>query len=264
MGFIPGKTFYEIGTWTTNHFVQCGEFLAKMDISLSSFSHPAFNSRNSIWFLSSIPEVRNFLSAVENEKKRQMAMEIMDEFINTVLPMVDQLDQQIIHGDFNEQNILCKLNTDTGEQEVHSVIDFGDSQRNPLLYELGITIMYMMTRCTVVKPSQAGGHVVSGYLRHRQLTTLERKLLRITVAARYTQSLVSNLSMPSRAPRVQVMGAYSYSLEPGNEYLLITSKTGWETLTAFWSLSIEELYRDWDRTISSHHPSLENYMTSSL
>ena len=30
--------------------------------------------------------------------------------------------------------------------QVHSVIDFGDSNRNPLVYEVAITIMYMMTR----------------------------------------------------------------------------------------------------------------------
>jgi len=248
--FIPGKTFYEIGTWTTNHFVQCGEFVARMDLSLSSFNHPAYDSRNSIWFLSSIPEVKNFVSAVHDEKRKTMVMEIMDEFINTVLTVVDQLDQQIIHGDFNEQNILCQLNQETGEQEVHSVIDFGDSQWNPVLYELGITIMYMMTKCTAVKPAQAGGHVIAGYLRHRQLTELERKLIRVTVAARYCQSLV--------------MGAYSYSQDPGNEYLLITSKTGWETLTDFWSLSREELYREWDRIIEGYHQGLEKCMISSL
>ena len=62
--------------------------------------------------------------------------------------------QQIIHGDFNEQNILCRQDAASGEDEIFSVIDFGDSQRNPLLYELGITIMYMMTKCTVVEPAQ--------------------------------------------------------------------------------------------------------------
>jgi Ser/Thr protein kinase RdoA (MazF antagonist) len=58
--FIPGKTFYEIGraiaviifisfsppgTWSTEHFVQCGEFIARMDNSLATFSHPAYDSR---------------------------------------------------------------------------------------------------------------------------------------------------------------------------------------------------------------------------
>jgi len=103
----------------------------------------------------------------------------------------------IIHGDFNEQNIICRESKETGQEEIFSVIDFGDSQWNPLLYELGIAIMYMMTRCDCMEPSAAGGHVVAGYIQHRSLPPLERRLLRVCVAARYAQSLV--------------MGAYSYS-----------------------------------------------------
>lgn len=248
--FIPGKTFYEIETWSTAHFLQCGEFIARMDNSLATFSHKAYDSRNSIWFLSSMPEVRNFISAVPDEKRKQLVTEVIDEFCATVLPNVDKLDQQIIHGDFNEQNILCRQDAASGEDEIYSVIDFGDSQRNPLLYELGITIMYMMTKCTVVEPAQAGGYVVSGYLRHRELPPLERRLLRVTVAARYAQSLV--------------MGAYSYAQDPGNEYLLITAKTGWDTLAAFWALGREELYREWDATINGQHPGREAYLSSAL
>ena len=30
-------------------------------------------------------------------------MDIMEEFCDTVLPVVDQLEQQIIHGDLNDQ-----------------------------------------------------------------------------------------------------------------------------------------------------------------
>ena len=68
--FIPGKTFYEIGTqshlsqrhhhnssqgsqtnpkpsgtWSTDHFLQCGEFIARMDNSLKCFTHTAYQSR---------------------------------------------------------------------------------------------------------------------------------------------------------------------------------------------------------------------------
>ena len=67
---------------------------------------------------------------------------------------------------------------------IHSVIDFGDSNYNPLVYELAITIMYMMTRCSSMSPSLAGGHVIAGYIRHRQLSALERRLIRICVASR--------------------------------------------------------------------------------
>jgi len=79
--FIPGKTFYEIDTWTPDHFHQCGEFLARMDKSLESFSHSAYDNRNSIWFLSSIPDVRNFVSAVTDDDKRKLVVEIITSFV---------------------------------------------------------------------------------------------------------------------------------------------------------------------------------------
>ena len=38
--FIPGLTLYEVDTWTSEHFYQCGQFVAKMDLSLQTFRHP--------------------------------------------------------------------------------------------------------------------------------------------------------------------------------------------------------------------------------
>jgi len=247
--YIPGKTFYEIETWTTDHFYQCGEFLARMDKSLASFSHSAYNNRNSIWFLSSIPDVKKFVSAVTDTEKRKLVVEIIDKFCEEVIPRTNELEKGIIHGDFNEQNILCQKNEVSGDYEIYSVIDFGDSQHNPLIYEVSISIMYMMTKCTVISPTMAGGHVLAGYIKHRDLPALERRLMRICVAARYAQSLV--------------MGAYSYSQDPGNEYLLITAKTGWKTLSDFWSLEEAELYKEWDKIISLYDNKKTSYLSGS-
>ena len=36
-----------------------------------------------------------------------------------------------------------------------------------------------------MSPSLAGGHVIAGYIRHRDLAPLERRLIRICVAARW-------------------------------------------------------------------------------
>merc|ERR1711892_971856 len=239
-------------TLTPEHFYQCGEFCARMDKSLATFTHKAYDNRNSIWFLSSIPAVKDFVSAVPEGEKRKLVVDIIDQFCESVIPASKKLDKGIIHGDFNEQNILCQKNEATGEYEISSVIDFGDSQYNPLIYEVSIAIMYMMTKCTTISPTMAGGHVLAGYIKHRNLPTLERKLIRICVAARYAQSLV--------------MGAYSYSQDPGNEYLLITAKTGWKTLTDFWSLEQDQLYREWDVIISKYDTSdaKHMYLSSSL
>ena len=54
---------------------------------------------------------------------------------------MNPLDVGYIHGDFNEQNIIVDSRGD-----IHGVIDFGDSQKNPLVYDIAIAIMYMMTK----------------------------------------------------------------------------------------------------------------------
>ena len=50
----------------------------------------------------------------------------------------------------------------------------------------------------------------------------------------------------------------------GNDYLLITSKTGWDILTNFWSTPLEALYADWDKIITSYHSTETNYLGSAL
>ena len=79
-----------------------------MDSALKNFDHPAYNSRNSIWFLNSIPQVKNFLDAVQDPIGKKMCEDIFNDFITEVLEKrAKDLEQGIIHGDFNEQNILC-------------------------------------------------------------------------------------------------------------------------------------------------------------
>ena len=167
-----------------------------MDSALKNFDHPAYNSRNSIWFLTSIPQVKNFLDAVQDPIGKKMCEDIFNDFITEVLEKrVKDLEQGIIHGDFNEQNILCqpcKSSGETGsnnEYEIFSVIDFGDSQKSAIVFELGITIMYMMTKCSLIDPNEAGGHVLAGYETIRKLPPIEMEVLRLCVAARYAQSL---------------------------------------------------------------------------
>ena len=40
------------------------------------------------------------------------------------------------------------------QDNIHGVIDFGDSQKNPLVYDIAIAIMYMMTKVIFVHLSK--------------------------------------------------------------------------------------------------------------
>jgi len=239
LNFIPGKILYDIQPWLPRHFYEAGVFAAKMDNSLKSFEHPAYEGRNNIWYLNSIPQVKNFLHAVQDETRRKMCKDIFDAFEKEVLGKIDELEVGIIHGDFNEQNILVRqMKNDPDQWEIFSVIDFGDTNKNPIIFELGITIMYMMTQCKSIHPNEAGGHVLAGYETIRTLPPIEMEVLRLCAAARYAQSLV--------------MGAYSHQQDPTNDYLLVTASTGWTNLTNFWNVSQEDLYKKWTEIKESY------------
>ena len=237
--FIPGKILFDVDPWTTEHFFQIGKFVGKLDLALKSFDHPAYKTRDSIWFLSSIPQLPKYLSAVKDEKDRTLIQGIIDAFNNEIVPVTDSFEKGVIHGDLNEQNILMKPRaSDASVYDVFTAIDFGDSQRNPLIFELAITIMYMMTKCTVIHPNLAGGHVLAGYLTERELPNPEMEALRALVGSRYAQSLT--------------LGAHSYEQQPGNEYLLTTAKHGWRILRDFWAMSKDQLYKEWIQIVDSY------------
>ena len=150
----------------------------------------------------------------------------------------------VIHGDFNEQNIIVKQRPSAtpGEDQqydVSAVIDFGDSANSYYVFEVAITIMYMMVESRVIDPMKVGGHVLAGYLSEHPLTDVEFDSLKVCVAGRYAQSLV--------------MGAYSYTLDEGNEYLLVTAKNGWPQLRRLWNMSQTELYEQWRQTIQTYN-----------
>ena len=125
------------------------------------------------------------------------------------------------------------------QYDIHAVIDFNDSIDSYYVFEAATIIMYMMVESSVIDPMKVGGHILPGYLSQQPLTDVEFDALKVCIAGRYAQSLV--------------MGAYSYSLDPGNEYLLVTAKNGWPQLKRLWHISREELYEQWKETIQTYN-----------
>ena len=138
---------------------------------------------------------------------------------------------------------MTKDPDETGEHQMAAVIDFGDMTDSYYLFEVAIAIMYAAVNCKSVEAIKAGGYFLAGYLREGTLNESEWKVLKECVAARYCQSLV--------------MGAYSYSLDPGNEYLLVTVKAGWDQLEKLWGTSKKQLYGDWFSIIREAQPDIE-------
>ena len=80
-----------------------------------------------------------------------MCRDIFDAFEKEVLGKVDQLEVGIIHGDFNEQNILVRqMKTDPDQWEIFRYLIFANHFQDPI--RRGVHI------------KQAGQHILENQL----------------------------------------------------------------------------------------------------
>lgn len=221
--YQPGELLYRYPI-TGELFRNVGNFTAKLTNVLMTFSHSAFIDHKTLWMLNSVPKLRHFTYVLKDEFERELVHQVIRVFEKDVFLVTSHLQQGIIHGDLNEQNFVM----DSNGREIAAVIDFGDSHWACVVFELAITLCYMLLQAGDVA---MGKHVIEGYQEFRKLTDIEKRILKVTVCARICQSLV--------------MGAYSYLHDPQNEYLLTTQKSGWALLKKLWPLPEDEVLRNW-------------------
>jgi len=230
--FISGVILADVPC-TANLIHNVGTLLGQVTQALQDWNHEALLTHKTVWSLSSISDLRKFTYAIEDTEKTALVEDVIQSFEKEVLLNESKFEKAAIHGDFNEQNII--VSEDGGQ--VKAIIDFGDMQYSCLLYDIAITIMYMMVVSSEEDALVNGGHLLAGYSKHRTIPQHEWQVLKVCVAARFCQSLV--------------MGAYSYSQDPGNEYLLVTASMGWQRLRQIWNTPNKTLIETWKNVIDS-------------
>ncbi|XP_067624635.1 hydroxylysine kinase [Eurosta solidaginis] len=239
--FVPGKMFHEVEK--SNYLLYTsGEYLAKVNKAMKSYQNDAYETRKSNWMLEAVPELRSFLYALKDYERKELVEEIITSFEKNVLTLIDKLEKQIIHGDYNEQNIIVdkSKSSPNGEYTVKGIIDFGDTSKSPLIFEIGIALTYMMLQA---KSLESGGYFLAGYTAIQPISKNERSLLKYCVAARLAQSLV--------------MGIYTNMQDPTNEYVLVTQKDGWEMIEDLWRNNFTKIDDLWQQTA-------DKYLTQSI
>ncbi|KAL7046446.1 hypothetical protein ACKWTF_002573 [Chironomus riparius] len=232
--FIPGKILCDVPS-CSNLFYQAGVFLGKMDSTLKNFNHDGYKNHKTLWMLSSVPHLDEFVNVVVDEEKRGMVEDIIDFFKQRVLNHIDEFPKQIIHGDFNEQNVLVNKIPTSGDYRVAGVIDYGDTQYSCLLFEIAIALTYMML---ITGDIETGGYFLAGYKMVRLIPENEMNLLRICVCARLCQSLV--------------LGLYSHKFDQSNQYLLTTQGAGWNLLRNLYTKTDKEVCQIWNEVADDY------------
>lgn len=230
--YIEGSLLCKV-TPTLNIFFECGCFIGNCDRLLKDISHKGLENRDFIWRLDAVPDLKKYLHVINDTCKREICKKIISEFENRVVPLMKKLEKGLIHGDFNEQNILV----DEIDGKIKAVLDFGDSHVNCYLFEVVLTITYVII---YAKDLDAGGYVLAGYELFRKLPQEELEVLKVCVCARLCQSLV--------------LGAYSILNDPNNSYILTTTKSGWEILEKIWNTPENKLIKKWTSISENFKP----------
>ncbi|KAF7647475.1 hypothetical protein LDENG_00171870 [Lucifuga dentata] len=213
-----------------------------MIIMLDQMEHPQLSvlQREFRWRLSSIPLLDDYIYFMDGQPVQEVIKSVIQEYKTSVVPEISNFRKCINHGDFNNLNILVQPDESNGYR-ISGILDFGDMNSGYYIYELAITIMYMMVDHP--KPIEVGGPILAGWESVIPLNEAERNALYVLVLSRFCQSLV--------------FAQYSMTLDPENEeYLMNTSKTGIVILGHLWELGKEQVERMWFQNAAQFHEEL--------
>jgi len=94
---------------------------ARLNLALRGFFHPAARSRELLWNLEHAAALRPLLKSIPDEAGRAVVARVLERYEERVVPRWPHLRAQIVHGDFNVDNVLFD---DRGR--ITGIVDFGD------------------------------------------------------------------------------------------------------------------------------------------
>ncbi|XP_025965995.2 hydroxylysine kinase [Dromaius novaehollandiae] len=241
--YLPGTPVAKIAT-NAQILYEVGKLAASLDKALSEkFHHPSAKSLHRgqfIWNLANVPLLDQYVYALGQNKYREVVEQIIQQFKEKVIPKLTSFRACINHGDLNDHNILVDSSSaslETPQYRVSGILDFSDMSYGYYVFEVAITIMYMMIEST--DPLSVGGHVLAGFESVLPLTEEERAALFLLVSGRFSQSLV--------------IAAHTALLYPQNEeYLMVTAKTGWKHLMKMFEVGQEAVEKMWFETAKAY------------
>jgi Ser/Thr protein kinase RdoA (MazF antagonist) len=134
-----------------------GAYLAHLGRALHDFDHPD-SGHGLLWDMQQALALRRILEHVPAVDLRPAVAQTLDDFEAHALPHFSELRSQVIHSDFNPENVLIDADDSSS---VAGVIDFGDILKAPLIVEVAIGASYL--RCTEGNPLAKIAEFLAGY-----------------------------------------------------------------------------------------------------
>ena len=222
LSFIEGAVLGQTNPNATQ-LAQAGEVLGRIDVALEPFQHPAAE-RGLVWDIRQFHQLAELVGHVPSSEHQQLALEVFRLFGATIVPRLNDLETQMIHGDYSPHNVVVDPQAD---DFVVGVIDFGDAVRSAVIFDPAVTVANLVGR----KPDQPWRDAcvfVAGYERARPIQDSELSLLPVAALARLTvRALITNWRA-ERAPTRR-------------DYLLAHMKDDWINVERAMSVRLDDV-----------------------
>ena len=189
---------------------QLGVTLAILGRALSDVR--AETNRPLMWDIAQLPTLRPLVAELPPHLDRTLLTHLIDRFENHTEPRLKNLRVQLVHNDFNVDNIL--VSADRGE--ITGILDFGDMTVTALANDVAIAACYHLAGQDLLAPAL---DLIGGYHATTPLTEAEQALLPELILARLTA-------------RVAIPRWRAVRFPDNQEYILRSASMAWSQLTA--------------------------------
>ncbi|MBS1811555.1 MAG: aminotransferase class III-fold pyridoxal phosphate-dependent enzyme [Acidobacteria bacterium] len=225
--WLPGTPLGEVKYHSPELLQNLGQCLGQLDRALANFDHPALH-RDFHWDLAqALRIVEEAEALIADDEMRRFVVQLKDDFVRDVVPLLPELRRGIIHNDANDYNVIVDAKT----QRVTGLIDFGDMIHSFVVAELAIAIAYAIL--DKPDPLAVAAQLVKGYTAEYPLTEVELASLFGFVCMRLCQSVC--------------IAAQQMKQQPDDKYLAISQRPIRNTLpklAGIHSRFAEAVFRD--------------------
>lgn len=181
--YLPGKP---IGQSAENQemLFNLGETIAKLNIALRSFNHPA--SQHALaWNIQCLDQLAGLLPHLKTPEESDLVSYVLENFLARVKPQLPNCKHQVIHNDICFHNALVQLEHPT---KIAGVFDFGDMVYGPLIQDLANPAAEIPAGTS--EPLRHSAALIAGYHTTLPLERLEIALLPDMISARLALCLL--------------------------------------------------------------------------
>ena len=151
---------------------------ARLSLALRSFFHPCAG-RELLWDVRAAPRLRPLLDEIARPDRRSLVSRALDRFDERVLPEWGRLRAQVVHGDFNLDNLLLDQ-----RDRVAGILDFGDCCHTALAADVAVGLASLLRGRPLDGVFRVARIALDGFASRIPLEPLELELIGDLVAAR--------------------------------------------------------------------------------